>query len=338
VLSVAVPLAAWLATFLWMRSRPDMVPYEPHSPALDQLSALVWIGCAQLGLAALPLLLLEPRQGSLRGFLIALGFILLAVAVWAGHRHFVLGKSLMGDVPYIGNTLTPFGVFGVPVVVGGPPPRLIGVETLALVLLAGCVAGAMLLPRVLGRLRAELFAGPVPLFTLLHLPVLLIASYTFDRYLLVLLPGVFYLAVSRALRAELCWPAGLAGVAVAGLLSLGLVHDWMAWNSARWELGRRAVASGIDAHDIEGGFEWDGWHAPGPAQRRWDLPSQGLMIPFNRRAFPHITGRYALAFRPPPDTVVRDTERYLLWLSPHGREFYLVEQSSDETRSDFAKE
>jgi hypothetical protein len=254
--------------------------------------------------------------------------------VWAALRVYVAGKPLMGDTPYIGTTITPSGMFGVPVVVGGPAPRLISTPVHLAILMTGALAAALLIPRVLARMRAELLKGPVPLFTLLHVPVLLVASFMFDRYLMVLFPGFLYLAISRSESTRLCWPAGFAALMVSGLLSLGLIHDWLAWNSARWELGRRALANGIKPEEIEGGFEWDGWYSPTPAQRRFDLPPQGLVLPLFRPSFPHITGRYALAFKQPPDTIILDRQPYLLWLSPQWREFLLVELVPSEPKSD----
>jgi len=50
-------------------------------------------------------------------------------------------------------------------------------------------------------------------------------------------------------------------LALYAWISVGLMHDWLAWNAARWELGRQALAQGIATTDIEGGFEWDGWYA-----------------------------------------------------------------------------
>ena len=47
-----------------------------------------------------------------------------------------------------------------------------------------------------------------------------------------------------------------AALAVYGAVSVGLMHDWLAWNSARWAVGRRALAAGVRPTDIEGGFEW----------------------------------------------------------------------------------
>jgi hypothetical protein len=106
------------------------------------------------------------------------------------------------------------------------------------------------------------------------------------------------------------------------------MHDWLSWNSARWTLGRRALASGIAVTDIEGGLEWDNWYAPGPVSAVGAIqPPPGLMLPFNHDRFPHVDGRHALAFSQVPGTVVLDSESYRLWLIPYLRGFLLLKQS-----------
>jgi hypothetical protein len=120
----------------------------------------------------------------------------------------------------------------------------------------------------------------------------------------------------------------VAGVALLGLASLGLMHDWLAWNAARWELGRRAVASHIDPLDIEGGFEWDGWYAAAQPARERPAHAQWPVLPFTQGWFPAVSGHYALSFSPLPAARTVDTEPYSLWLQPGRRRFYLLELPS----------
>jgi hypothetical protein len=105
--------------------------------------------------------------------------------------------------------------------------------------------------------------------------------------------------------------------------SVALMHDWLAWNSARWALGRRTADNGVKPQDIEGGFEWDGWYT----DRTVESPhqeSEGLIMSVTAKWFPQITGRYALAFSLVPDSVVVGQEPYNLWLAPGKRFFYLL--------------
>src|SRR5438874_1365609 len=116
-----------------------------------------------------------------------------------------------------------------------------------------------------------------------------------------------------------------------GMASLGIMHDWLAWNHTRWTLGYRALGRGIKASDIEGGFEWDGWHA------RWELKPlasvvhllhfrdittyRGLALQATQKWFPQVTGRYALSFTEPAGPSTLDRESYKTWLPPGSHEF-----------------
>ena len=148
------------------------------------------------------------------------------------------------------------------------------------------------------------------------------------------MPGASYLATNLKLdgvrAAEPSMPRrhlpGLAALAVFALFSVGLLHDWLAWNTARWTLGTRALQRGIETRDIEGGFEWDSWYAPVPpfAERRESWSD--LLLPYTNQMYAHVSGRFALSFSIPQGATVIDRETYTTWLPPCSREFYLVEQ------------
>jgi hypothetical protein len=106
------------------------------------------------------------------------------------------------------------------------------------------------------------------------------------------------------------------------------MHDWLSWNSARWELGREAVHAGIDPRDIEGGYEWNGWHGPDRLPP-WNggLSDAGLDLTFTKNNFWWVTGKYALAFSQQPGTVERDARPYALWLSPGSHRFLLLQRN-----------
>jgi hypothetical protein len=115
----------------------------------------------------------------------------------------------------------------------------------------------------------------------------------------------------------------VAAVCLFAVCSVGLMHDWLAWNSARWELGKRALAGHAKPEDIEGGLEWDGWYTEVPrytlAARSW-----GLALPGIHHIFPKVTGKLALSFSELPDSVVIGRQSYDLWLGPGRQEFLLV--------------
>jgi hypothetical protein len=151
-----------------------------------------------------------------------------------------------------------------------------------------------------------------------------------DRYLEVFFPGAIFLVAIRCSPAGGGWFKGAAAAGLCGVLSMALFHDWLAWNSARWDLGRQMVAGkAIPPSDIEGGFEWNGWYAypepgkPRPAARpsRADRP---LILWFSGAFFPSVTGLYALSFTPVTNTVVVASQPYSQWLPPATKTFLLV--------------
>jgi hypothetical protein len=146
-----------------------------------------------------------------------------------------------------------------------------------------------------------------------------------DRYLLFLLPGALAVSALSDSAAKLRWTPALGLLALSAAVSLCLVHDWLAWNSARWELGRRAVARGVEPDEIEGGFEWNGWHSAEQRPRRRSKPAGRMTLPITRGLFRNVTGRYAMAFSAPQGATIVDREPYSTWLWPGRNEFFLVE-------------
>src|SRR5262249_23550655 len=143
---------------------------------------------------------------------------------------------------------------------------------------------------------------------------------------LVLLPGALLRSLPRRSVGRPLWWAGLAALALTGILSVGLMHDWLALNQARWELGRRAVARGGAATHIWGGLEGGGWDSPRavPLAHRPLPGDSGLMLPFNHLLFPEMTGRYALSVSNLSAAIPVDSEPYHLWLAPGPRRLLLV--------------
>jgi hypothetical protein len=255
--------------------------------------------------------------------------------------------------------LTPWGAFAGSKFTGflvvGERPALVSKVLRGIISLTGCVAGAALLTRIFQRWHSGDLIGPLALFALFQIPFLLIvpdgyehyaregrepsapvlfifiAAEVYDRYLLFLLPGALSLAACGAKAGtaqeeprQHLLPA-LVALGAVGLVSVGLMHDWLAWNSARWELGRRAVARQIEPLDIEGGFEWDGWHAPVGENPPPPGPLSWPVLPFTREWFPLVTGRYALSFSKLEGARTIDSEPYDLWLRPGRFQFFLCE-------------
>jgi hypothetical protein len=340
-ISVMLPVVAGGFTYVWFNGRQDIVPVHTVLLPPDRVLMLPYTLLLLAGISASPLLLLYPGIASWKTFSGVMILLAANAAYW-----WSLDPSLsdMGDLfPYTpsGTLLTAWGPFAS---TWGTFPLFMGTWLRVILTVLGCLTGAVLIARVLA-LRAFPLLSPLVLFSLLQVPFLLIAPDIWDRYLLVLIPSFLALAVWPEVSAE--WnrrPSALQGVAalaalfVFAVLSVCLMHDWLAWNSARWELGRRALEH-VGPLDIEGGLEWDGWYdlqLSGEGHRRsWEelfgrtvqkgpMAPHRLTLPQTHIWFPAVRGRLALSFSHEPNTVVMDREPYRLWLVPGEHAFLLL--------------
>ncbi len=337
LLAVLLPLIVGVATHLWFNSRPDVEPLGPQRPKPIMMFLIPYLIFHFCGLAVLPVLLAFSRPGTWRAFIAALGVLLLA-AWWLARN----GASWPTAMPHGG--LFPYrlgllGLWG-----AGSEGLTLGDETRDLLLsrgwrigltVAGCIGGAALIARLFQSSRERALLQPLMLFTLLQALLLFVSPAIFDRYFMFLMPGAIALLAIEPAGAEvpstrLRWIGGLAVLALVGLVSVGLMHDWLSWNRARWELGSRALAKGIPARDIEGGFEWDGWNDPAVA--RGEEPGhdptahepRGLILEFTGHYYPWVRGLYALSFCELPDSTRVDAVPYSTWLPPRQKQFFLL--------------
>lgn len=88
----------------------------------------------------------------------------------------------------------------------------------------------------------------------------------FDRYLLVLIP--FWMLALGGGWGEAAVPNRLATLFLLMLFAafgVAATHDSFSWNRARWQLlDEQVVQKGIPPQDVDGGFEFNGWHAYDP--------------------------------------------------------------------------
>jgi hypothetical protein len=238
-----------------------------------------------------------------------------------------LGYDYNEMAPYVRNCLTIYGQFWSGTIYQGQRPLILTRYMQWVLTFLGCLGGGLAVARAWER-RRELVTQPLFLFTVVHLVVLALSPIVYDRYFLVLFPG--------GLAAVTGGPVGYrrAGMVVAALLvfavlSFAIVRDFLTWNSAVWELGRRAVARGTNPEDIEGGFGWDGSHCPTEDKKKNDRDPLRLTLPFTRQYFPTVEGRYAVSFTELPETRILDRQPYHLWLSPGPRQLFYLEYLPD---------
>lgn len=307
-----VPVAFAFAVEAWFHTRDDALIMHPVVPSAGRIALVVVFGAFTCGLACIPVLVAQRRSGG--GRLLAL--LLIACAGMIGFY-----VASQGNLPFLGNTLTRFGVFFENDLMLGQR-QLIVPRFAALALVAvGVIGMAALLAGFFARLHASL-KQPLVIFSLLHLVLIPIAPVFVDRYFVPLLPG----AIAIACGGEAVLSRLKMAFACAGAFALfgWLVYiDWLSWNKARWDLGRRAVTQmGISPTDIEGGFEWDGWHSSRAKSEPRDRA--GLMLPLQRDNFPEFTGRYGISFSPLPDTRVLASEPWTSPFPPFKRQMVLV--------------
>ena len=333
-LPAAVPLVSGVGVAMWLAQRPDVIYVAPQLPSVDHLIRLHASIVIYMGLFVAPLLLLAAWERHLRAVAAFVAMVAVGAAGWVLYLRGFRGRTILegGLFPYIGNMLTAYGSFGTDLVLGS---RIVVIsEALRYALtLAACVGGGWLLYQAFRQWRQRAAVDPLVALGVLHAPILYVSPHLFDRYLLPLLPAAISICLWNRLpaapeprRTRVIATAAL--VALMGLASIALMHDWLAWNAARWSLGRRAISEGRPAAAIEGGYEWDYWFAL--KDGRWRPPGDpaaaapGLAIPFNASLVSGLTGECGLSFSQLPGTTVVDTEPYRAWLAGGTKQFLLV--------------
>jgi 4-amino-4-deoxy-L-arabinose transferase-like glycosyltransferase len=167
------------------------------------------------------------------------------------------------EMPYLAGVITRDGIGGV--TIAGLKPRVTPDWVFTLVGIVAPVAGAAiaaLWTEVLLHARRELAGrGAVVL-----LAALIMAAPTapmvslWDEYLLVFLPASLYLALRHVTLSSRGVAAGALVCTAMLAYALPEQAETLAWNDARWKLGRELVAKGASPQQINGGFEWVGWY------------------------------------------------------------------------------
>lgn len=329
--AVLLPVAIAGVAHIWFTGRDDTMRLPPAVPTPTMTLILPFALLLYCGLASSPMLLVHPRPRSWMVFGISFVVLLVFVKYWLAN-----GKYLpRGDLfPYIDGHITPYGPYSEWTLIG-VRPLLLERPLRWLLTILGCAGAAGLIDRVVEAGKNKQLWEALPLFTFLSIPFIFIAM-VFDRRFLFVFPGAIYLAGVGSKQSTWWWLPGLATCALWGAAAVGITHDSLAWNAARWAVGRRAVEERhIHPWDIEGGFEWDGSFAPIESGIADQPAGKHYLLPFSEQQFRHVTHRYALAFTQPDGTEVVDQEPYTQWLL-RGKFAYLLVRypdiSSEERR------
>jgi hypothetical protein len=138
----------------------------------------------------------------------------------------------------------------------------------------------------------------------------------FDRYLIPLVPFVLYLSAGELRREGIAPTVGKTAAAIlitfiAAFAILG-TRDYLMWHRVRWEaLAELQRTGNIDVHDIDGGFEFNGWVAN-------DLD----------RLFFNENAKYRIGTSGKPGfTVIKEYE-YRIWMPPKTRTLFVLERDA----------
>jgi hypothetical protein len=184
------------------------------------------------------------------------------LALLAGATAYAYAENGM-LMPYLGGVITRDGIGGV--TLGGHKPPATPVWLFGVVSFVAPFAGAVLgavWTDALRNFRREVAGrgGVVILATLLMAALTGPMVVLWDEYLLVFVPASLYLLLREAPVSVRGWGAGALVCAAMLAYVLPEQAECLAWNDARWRLGRQLVDAGASPQEIHGGFEWVGWH------------------------------------------------------------------------------
>ncbi len=145
---------------------------------------------------------------------------------------------------------------------GAHRPLVFPIEVSVGLTIAGGALGLILSALIVGQLKRRLTPELALVYGMtlaVAVPALTFFTY-FERYLLPLMPGAIVLLLKVTRRARFSLRAGLAGFFIVAIFSVVLMRDYFAWNQVRWDAARALLATGVPVENIDGGYEWDGWH------------------------------------------------------------------------------
>ena len=134
-----------------------------------------------------------------------------------------------------------------------------------------------------------IYLVPISILTLTGMAT----GMVFDRYVLFLVPlgiVILFLLVSDvgpAKAGSLTMPLAVASLILYGAFSIAGTHDYLSWNSARWQaLNNLETEEPVRPDDIDGGFEFNGWYLydsnyrASPGKSWWWVARDDFMIAF----------------------------------------------------------
>lgn len=135
------------------------------------------------------------------------------------------------------------------------------------------------------------------------LPILWVES--FDRYFLSLFVVAGIIVYKKINEHEISFVPVYAALALIAIFSMSQTAFYLNWAQVRWDLANKTFAErNIELHQIDGGYEWDGWN--GYWQARAVAEATGWPGPYGspwwiRNLFVNNTQEYLISNAPFPD-------------------------------------
>ncbi|QQR86553.1 MAG: glycosyltransferase family 39 protein [Flavobacteriales bacterium] len=96
----------------------------------------------------------------------------------------------------------------------------------------------------------------------------LLNTLFFDRYTLILAPLAILLIIAATKNRPVRWPVAWALLALLAIPYSLMLRDHFNWSRTRWAaLDHLTGHMGVPPSHIDGGFEFNGWHRPGPRRK-----------------------------------------------------------------------
>jgi hypothetical protein len=281
---IAITLAAGAAGSVWLAHQPyipaDITAQSWHESSWQEIINLSAIALFRglLGVAVLCLPLSAPlAYAKAREIALWLHILIIPAA-------FGLSYWLSNPMPWVGNTLTNYGVISNGMLTLGDRPLVLSQSLMLLLSTIGITSAVYAAPRLGLIINTESNLGRLCILTMpfLFLYALVIAWRgpafgLFDRYLIPhLFMAILVLLGILASKVRSVGPIGWAFLAIFAAYALATTHDYFAEARAKLQAAQQLLHAGHKRDSIMGGFEFDSWTQ---VERHGHLNNQLLKFP-----------------------------------------------------------
>lgn len=249
----------------------------------------------------------SPNRGGLGG-VIAFAIISMFLAL-------IIRQTLHVQFPYILNIINVHGLGPMRNVLNGALIPLFSSKVWGIITLLSAGSGGWFV-YMLSSKKSPISFNIFNIFLILYLiPLLLFES--FDRYYLPLfvVATIFILKkITEENNSLIRNPLISIVICIFAIFSISQTQFYLNWNKARWDMATRVLnETKLEPHQIDGGYEWDGWHA------YWSAHASGLKNGawtaqwWIRNLFVNNTEDYIVSFSPIPPYDVVETRKVNGW-------------------------